>query len=588
MLATSIMYNDEVNHHDNVLEEGETNPFVGLGMGATLPPGYTSLQSQQSNTIQLMRQPILGGEIMGSPPRWHQQIMNASTPHAGVQHFPIKMNQQMLTTSSQNMNMNQMKNNSLAYQQLQQQSYGMDLQTHLLQQRQQQLLQQQLQQESAFMPMASFYQPAQQQQTASLLLSQSTYNDGSSHLQKPMPFSASGATIASKWNPSMAMPDPHPMAPTPSFYSIHQPMQQQDTPQTQQAIALQKAALQQQMQFAYNEAQQFEQQLALRHQPTTAQPFMTQEQQWQQPQHQTVASAHLAVSAYPSLRPAVTKKHKKRKAQTFPEKFMDALMRHDANENIVAWLPDGKSFVIVDPKLFVKIVLGPVFKHTKYASFVRKLHRWGFQRMTSGSGTECFYHPLFQRNRKDLASRLTCTPRENITGKILAAKNQQRHADGRDDDLSSEGLPDFLSINPPPSLAGVDKFAKAPIMQYPNEGAISEGTSCGTSTTLTAASTVLGTGLGLENVGHSRSLVSDPITIGHFYSGRHSHGLQALSAAIQETANGQSQDDGDDAASSSTSEAGELNDPNHAAPLGPTFPLLRPIPNPADDAFASV
>ncbi|GKZ01133.1 hypothetical protein MPSEU_001064800 [Mayamaea pseudoterrestris] len=372
MLATSIMYNDEVNHHDNVLEEGETNPFVGLGMGATLPPGYTSLQSQQSNTIQLMRQPILGGEIMGSPPRWHQQIMNASTPHAGVQHFPITMNQQMHTTSSQNMNMNQMKNNSLAYQQLQQQSYGMDLQTHLLQQRQQQLLQQQLQQESAFMPMASFYQPAQQQQTASLLLSQSTYNDGSSHLQNPMPFSASGATIASKWNPSMAMPDPHP-APTPSFYSIHQPMQQQDTPQTQQAIALQKAALQQQMQFAYNEAQQFEQQLALRHQPRTAQPFMTQEQQWQQ---RGARQSLRRTLRSPLILHCGQRSHETQKAQGAN---LSGKIRGRAHALTVSTrtlshgCPTARRLFLFDPKLFVKIVLGPVFKHTKCASFVKPL-----------------------------------------------------------------------------------------------------------------------------------------------------------------------------------------------------------------------
>lgn len=80
------------------------------------------------------------------------------------------------------------------------------------------------------------------------------------------------------------------------------------------------------------------------------------------------------------------KKEKKKRAKTFPEKLMEALMEH-SDEEAVAWLPDGKSFVIVNPDLFCEDVLSNVFKVSKYASFVRKLHRWGFVRLTSGTGT---------------------------------------------------------------------------------------------------------------------------------------------------------------------------------------------------------
>ena len=79
------------------------------------------------------------------------------------------------------------------------------------------------------------------------------------------------------------------------------------------------------------------------------------------------------------------KKEKKKRAKTFPEKLMEALMEH-SDEEAVAWLPDGKSFVIVNPDLFCEDVLSNVFKVSKYASFVRKLHRWGFVRLTSGTG----------------------------------------------------------------------------------------------------------------------------------------------------------------------------------------------------------
>jgi hypothetical protein len=74
-------------------------------------------------------------------------------------------------------------------------------------------------------------------------------------------------------------------------------------------------------------------------------------------------------------------------------------------------LPDGKSFVVVNPDLFSSELLGKTFKEAKYASFVRKLHRWEFVRLTSRNGTDCFYHPQFQRDDKELAGSIFCAQR---------------------------------------------------------------------------------------------------------------------------------------------------------------------------------
>lgn len=133
---------------------------------------------------------------------------------------------------------------------------------------------------------------------------------------------------------------------------------------------------------------------------------------------------------------------KSTKVKSFPEKLMQAMLENK-DEDAVGWLPDGKSFVIVSPDKFVDQVLNKMFKHSKYASFVRKLHRWGFVRLTSGTGTDCFYHPLFQKNRKDLAS------------KIKSASN---------DPTKKGQLPSKLSSSKPPSLAGVEKFVRARTM----------------------------------------------------------------------------------------------------------------------------
>jgi hypothetical protein len=66
-----------------------------------------------------------------------------------------------------------------------------------------------------------------------------------------------------------------------------------------------------------------------------------------------------------SMDETTVKKPRKKKAKTFPEKLMQAMAQF-GEEEAVAWLPDGKSFVIVNDDLFVEQVLNAVFKESKY------------------------------------------------------------------------------------------------------------------------------------------------------------------------------------------------------------------------------
>lgn len=158
------------------------------------------------------------------------------------------------------------------------------------------------------------------------------------------------------------------------------------------------------------------------------------------------------------------RKEKKKRTKTFPEKLMEALVKHD-NEDAVAWLPDGKSFVIVSPDLFVNEVLNAVFKQAKYASFVRKLHRWGFVRLTSGTGTDCFHHPHFNRNRREWAGKMVCAPVRGGDGggggsrdavRQHSQQQQQQQHNHYHQQLHRPVAPDK-----PPSLAGVERFIRA-------------------------------------------------------------------------------------------------------------------------------
>lgn len=149
--------------------------------------------------------------------------------------------------------------------------------------------------------------------------------------------------------------------------------------------------------------------------------------------------------------------NKKQRPKSFPTQLWDAMMTEGPlNDDAFEWLPDGKSFVVVDSEFFCKEILDRKFKQSKYGSFVRKLHRWGFIRLTSGTGTDCFHHPLFQRSRPELVTQIKCNSRNGKDGK----KGHNAYARGEVQD----------SVQP--SLMGVEKFIRAKVVSTETDDVI--------------------------------------------------------------------------------------------------------------------
>jgi hypothetical protein len=87
------------------------------------------------------------------------------------------------------------------------------------------------------------------------------------------------------------------------------------------------------------------------------------------------------------------------------------LMKVLSNRNfahIITWMPSGRSFSILKPKLFATEILPDHFKSAKYSSFTRKMHRWGFMRHYRGEESGAFYHKDFQKDRLDLVEKMAC------------------------------------------------------------------------------------------------------------------------------------------------------------------------------------
>lgn len=83
--------------------------------------------------------------------------------------------------------------------------------------------------------------------------------------------------------------------------------------------------------------------------------------------------------------------------------------KHNPKAYCIAWLPDGKTFIIRDPEEFTRKVLLHFFKATKFSSFTRKLYRWGFRQVNRGIGPEdpiIFGNECFQRDDEELMKNM--------------------------------------------------------------------------------------------------------------------------------------------------------------------------------------
>jgi HSF-type DNA-binding len=84
---------------------------------------------------------------------------------------------------------------------------------------------------------------------------------------------------------------------------------------------------------------------------------------------------------------------------TFPAKMHAILLRTDL-QDVVRWLPHGRSWKVLNSQEFEKRVIPMYFEFTKhkYSSFVRQAKLWGFRRMKrEGPDRDSYYHPRFLR-----------------------------------------------------------------------------------------------------------------------------------------------------------------------------------------------
>lgn len=129
-------------------------------------------------------------------------------------------------------------------------------------------------------------------------------------------------------------------------------------------------------------------------------------------------------------------------AEPFPRKVFRML--HDTERegltDIVSFLPHGRAFMVHKPDRFVEEIMPRYFAQTKWSSFTRQLHLWGFTRMQSGVDSGGFYHELFLKGHPDLClymRRVGIPAGNGVDRRKFKAKNNECRPD-----------PDFYSMKP--------------------------------------------------------------------------------------------------------------------------------------------
>ena len=105
---------------------------------------------------------------------------------------------------------------------------------------------------------------------------------------------------------------------------------------------------------------------------------------------------------------------------TFAESLMDMLLDKQY-DGIVTFLPDDQQFGIIHARRFSEEIMPKVFGIRTFSSFVRKLNRWGFERVMEKKthDVDVFRHDLFMKDNWTACSKIKCVGR-------LAKSTQER------------------------------------------------------------------------------------------------------------------------------------------------------------------
>jgi hypothetical protein len=77
----------------------------------------------------------------------------------------------------------------------------------------------------------------------------------------------------------------------------------------------------------------------------------------------------------------------------FPIKLHYILSNPEYQE-FISWLPHGRAWKVTNSRLFEEKIIPNFFRSIKYASFMRQVNGWAFNRITDGPDANSYYHDV--------------------------------------------------------------------------------------------------------------------------------------------------------------------------------------------------
>jgi hypothetical protein len=89
-----------------------------------------------------------------------------------------------------------------------------------------------------------------------------------------------------------------------------------------------------------------------------------------------------------------------------------------------SWQPHGKAFRVHKTKEFTETIMPTYFRQTRYKSFQRQLHIYGFHRIITGTDKGSYWHPMFIKGMESFSLRMTrCKIKGDIAKSVVVDQN---------------------------------------------------------------------------------------------------------------------------------------------------------------------
>jgi len=110
------------------------------------------------------------------------------------------------------------------------------------------------------------------------------------------------------------------------------------------------------------------------------------------------------------------------RSQRFPTKLY-ALLSQPQLSSIITWMPHGRSWKVLKPRVFETSVLPVFFESDNYHSFNRVINAWSFRRKSTGPDRGSYFHELFLRGKPHLQKYMRRLPRTHK--KLAMSKSEE-------------------------------------------------------------------------------------------------------------------------------------------------------------------